>query len=79
LDFHDTGDYFFVGNNDTGVNNTGDETVSTISACLHLKETLNKNHCMSVNSNPAASQLNKKKLPVSKSFSFIASVVDTCV
>jgi hypothetical protein len=32
---------------------------------------------MSVNSKPAASKLNKKKLSVSKIFSFIAGVVDT--
>jgi hypothetical protein len=38
------------------------------------KGTLSKNHYMSVNRNPAE---NKKKLPVSKIFSFIASAVDT--
>jgi hypothetical protein len=32
---------------------------------------------MSVNSNPTESQQNKKKLPVSKFFSFIAGVVVT--
>jgi hypothetical protein len=32
---------------------------------------------MNVNSNPTASQQNKKKLPVSKFFPFIAGVVDT--
>ncbi len=32
---------------------------------------------MNVNSNPTASQQNKKKLPVSKIFPFIAGVVDT--
>jgi hypothetical protein len=36
-----------------------------------------KNPDMSVNSNPTASQLNTKKLPVSKFFSFIAGVIDT--
>jgi hypothetical protein len=81
LYFHDTGDYFFVGNNDTGINNTDDKTVATTVYQLVFisKGTSSKNHCISGNSNPAASQLNKKKLPVSKSLSFIASVVDTCV
>jgi hypothetical protein len=32
---------------------------------------------MSVNSNPTASQQNKKKLPVSKFFPFLAGAVDT--
>jgi hypothetical protein len=36
-----------------------------------------KNHSMSVNSNPTASQQNKKKLPVSNFFPFFAVVVDT--
>jgi hypothetical protein len=36
-----------------------------------------KNHYMGVNSNPAASQLNMKKLSLSKVFSFIAGVAET--
>jgi hypothetical protein len=37
--------------------------------------TLNKNHNMSVNNNQAASQLNMKKLSISKIFSFLAAGV----
>jgi hypothetical protein len=56
---------FITGVNDTAndlltdVNDTGDETVSTISACLHLRYTvtLGKNQYMSLNWNPTASQL----------------------
>ncbi len=45
-----------------GVNNTVYETIASISACLHLQGNINlKNHKMSVNSNPAASQINIKK------------------
>jgi hypothetical protein len=43
----------------------------------HNREHLEKNHYMSVNSKPTASQQNMKKLPISTIFSFISGVVDT--
>ncbi len=47
----------------------------THTSCSEVKSVA-KNDYMSVNSNPAASQQNMKKLPISKIFSFISGVVD---
>jgi hypothetical protein len=53
------------------------ETIANTLACLPQNEQIVKSHYMSVNSNPTASQQNKKKLPVSKFFQFFAGAVDT--